>query len=65
ALAGASLLGAAFGLLGRARPAIAGAGVGAGLAVLATCQPKLQRGAVTAGAAAVAVGWVAAIARQP
>lgn len=65
ALAAASLLGAAFGLLGRARPALAGAAAGAGLAALAALKPKLQRGAVTAGAAAVAVGWVAALARRP
>ncbi|MGH2353770.1 MAG: UbiA family prenyltransferase [Chloroflexota bacterium] len=63
ALVVAALLGAGLGLaLADAWP-VAGAALGLGLAAVAAVWPGTQRIAVTAGAAAVALGWVAAVAR--
>ncbi len=63
-LVGAALLAGGFGLAVGAGQALVGGVAGISLALLAALRPGVQRGAVTAGAAAVGLGWVAALARR-
>jgi 4-hydroxybenzoate polyprenyltransferase len=65
ALAGSALLAGSIGLLRRDAPARRGAATALILALLAAWLPRAQRAAVPAGAAAVALGWVMSLARDP
>jgi 4-hydroxybenzoate polyprenyltransferase len=63
-LAAAGLVAGAADLSRRDRPALLGSSVGLLLAALAGWRPGTQRVAVPAGAAAVGLGWVAALTRE-
>jgi 4-hydroxybenzoate polyprenyltransferase len=65
ALAGSALLAGAAALGRRDGLALAGAAPALLAALLAARFPRVQRAAVPAGAAAVALGWVMSLAREP